>query len=913
MRIFTLPVTIPPTSPQIGPAVFRIILLLVPGPLFLFPSLQRSPRMILFLLHLLLPRCFPWTTPSSALLLILLTPLWSYLVMIALSPLLPLRTKLCTPPVTVTRIFPVAWANISDGLIPLPLSVQNANIPTISLRPFLHLSLWLFLTHRRLFLVPNLYVGSVGSSSLVPRVSRPPPTFPAPVPAQRPRVPVSKRWFYETAPSSPPVNDSRLSPDVLDEAAMEDRAWQRTNPHWNTSHDKYEAAVLAVDPLLVVPALTFDVISFLGGSSSSSNATPGPDMTDDLRREVARFVKTLSLPLKPRQPWMLDGDSRSDAEADDDWRRTTMRLLGPPVDTVPVCPVDAPSTRPVTVTPMMLSTLLEETSSSPFVPTDLSHAYISPASSTVSFPPTSAPHLNSKVIRRILAARESIFKYGIYLPRNDRDADISPERLRWNSGRQLEWLRLKKVQAFEYDWDKARLARDYPNYLLSDIGKLFYIYDYKFSGEHRVRLVFDGSQQGVNTYDETYSPTVRPESIRMFHVYAVEMGWAIRQYDVPQAFLQAKVDHDIFAYPPRTNIEFPGQLLKLRLALYGAKQSSALFFKLLNAFLLSLGFVSSSMDRCFYRQHDALLIVHVDDMRCAGTSEALQSIHAALLDHFKITTGDGTRFHGMDTSYDLAAGVLTMGMSTYIQATIDRFLHFDLWLGVPYREIVGCLLWIVLCVVGPELVRVKDLARRSNSPTLSDYNDAIKVLTRIFKRRHTSIIIFKRGFAGRELIPSMTRPESSLLRMTPTRARESKDSISGYVIYVNGTPVMWGSMRQTTVADSTCAAEFVAASVCCKQLLHLENIFHFLGFLCPKPYKIYTDSQASQSIAMNNQKMGKIRHIAIRYHLVRGLAGNGDVVLIFCVTEDMVADLFTKILSGSPFVHLATRFYFCGI
>jgi hypothetical protein len=142
---------------------------------------------------------------------------------------------------------------------------------------------------------------------------------------------------------------------------------------------------------------------------------------------------------------------------------------------------------------------------------------------------------------------------------------------------------------------------------------------------------------------------------------------------------------------------------------------------------------------------------------------------------------------------------------------------------------------------------------------------------------------------------------------------DTKYSVSGYVIYVNGTPVMWGSMRQTSVADSTCAAEFVAASVCCKQLLHLENIFHFLGFVCPKPYVVYTDSQASQTISMNDQRMGKIRHIAIRYHLVRCLATNGDVILVFCVTEDMMADLLTKILSGAVFDRLATRFYFMGV
>jgi hypothetical protein len=39
----------------------------------------------------------------------------------------------------------------------------------------------------------------------------------------------------------------------------------------------------------------------------------------------------------------------------------------------------------------------------------------------------------------------------------------------------------------------------------------------------------------------------------------------------------------------------------------------------------------------------------------------------------------------------------------------------------------------------------------------------------------------------------------------------------------------------------------------------------------------------------------------------------GDVRLIFCVTEDMVADLLTKILTGSAYDRLSARFYFLGV
>jgi hypothetical protein len=90
-------------------------------------------------------------------------------------------------------------------------------------------------------------------------------------------------------------------------------------------------------------------------------------------------------------------------------------------------------------------------------------------------------------------------------------------------------------------------------------------------------------------------------------------------------------------------------------------------------------------------------------------------------------------------------------------------------------------------------------------------------------------------------------------------------------------------------------------------------MFRFLGFLCPKPYLLYTDSQASLSIATNLNKMGKIRHIAIRYHLVRVMIANGDIHFVFCFTEDMIADLLTKIMSGTSYKRLALRFYYLGV
>ena len=86
----------------------------------------------------------------------------------------------------------------------------------------------------------------------------------------------------------------------------------------------------------------------------------------------------------------------------------------------------------------------------------------------------------------MLKAKETIFKYGVYVPRNDRDASLSPESVQWKAGRTLEWLRLLKINAFEGTWTKESIARAFLHIPLRDIGHVFFIYDYKHSGECRV-------------------------------------------------------------------------------------------------------------------------------------------------------------------------------------------------------------------------------------------------------------------------------------------------------------------------------------------------------------------------------------------------------------------------------------------
>ena len=58
----------------------------------------------------------------------------------------------------------------------------------------------------------------------------------------------------------------------------------------------------------------------------------------------------------------------------------------------------------------------------------------------------------------------------------------------------------------------------------------------------------------------------------------------------------------------------------------------------------------------------------------------------------------------------------------------------------------------------------------------------------------------------------------------PTTAK----SRTGYIIYVHGVPVTWGSRLQTEIALSSVEAEYVCLSTACRETLALRHLLQEL-------------------------------------------------------------------------------------
>ena len=65
--------------------------------------------------------------------------------------------------------------------------------------------------------------------------------------------------------------------------------------------------------------------------------------------------------------------------------------------------------------------------------------------------------------------------------------------------------------------------------------------------KHKARLVARGfTQQHDIDYGDTFSPVVKPATVRLVLSLAVSRGWSLRQVDVSNAFLHGFLNEDVY-------------------------------------------------------------------------------------------------------------------------------------------------------------------------------------------------------------------------------------------------------------------------------------------------------------------------------------------------------------------------------
>ncbi|OWB64646.1 hypothetical protein B5S29_g5835 [[Candida] boidinii] len=442
---------------------------------------------------------------------------------------------------------------------------------------------------------------------------------------------------------------------------------------------------------------------------------------------------------------------------------------------------------------------------------------------------------------------------------------------------------------------------------------------------YKARLVAQGFRQvqGLD-YQETFSPVIRYESIRLLFATAAEFHLGIHQMDVTTAFLNGDLAEEIYMNQPDGYVDSscPDKVCRLVKSLYGLKQAPLCWNTKINSVLEDAGFVRAPSDFGIYsftRNSSVLLLaLYVDDLLLLSNDGSLVTFAKSLLgSHFSMKDlGAVKSFLGMDVSQ--APGRVSICLSRYLSKVLADFNMSDCNpVAVPlspsldltsfspdeqfpdasrYRSMVGKLLF-ASNTVRPDLSYAVSVLSRYIKDPKDIHMKAAKQVLRYVKGTLDAGLVY-RSIGSFQLIGYCDADWAN--------DKSDRASNTGYVFKLSDGPISWRSKKQATVAQSSTEAEYLALGDAVRELLWLRQLLNQLPVNTTGTPLLYEDNNGCILLASHPVFHSRTKHIDVRHHFLREHLAAGSFNLVHVGTNHMAADMLTKPLGKIKFLQLST-------
>lgn len=436
--------------------------------------------------------------------------------------------------------------------------------------------------------------------------------------------------------------------------------------------------------------------------------------------------------------------------------------------------------------------------------------------------------------------------------------------------------------------------------------------------KYKARVVAKGYSQveGVD-YDQTFSPTVRFESIRQMVALGTSKGMHMHQMDVTTAFLYAPLEEDIYMEQPEGTVEpgNEGKVMRLLKCLYGLKQSPRQWNICIDKVLKSLGFVRLKSDFGIYMKGEGesavYIALYVDDLFIVGrVLSMIEELKRGLHSEFKMKDlGEAKFLLGIEIRRQPNGDVLLV-QERYALDVLSRFsmsdcksvstplelgTHLDLsqqptsdaekmsMAGVPYRSAIGSLMYLATCTRPDLAAAVSELSKFSQNPGVAHW-EGVKRVMRYLNGTVNEGLLYKRGAEVEVWGYSDSGHAGDV---------ETSRGRSGYVFMSGGAAISWRSSMMKVVTHSSCESEYVGLSEASNEAVYLHQLQGEMG-VGKGSVLLLGDNESSLKLATNPVFHQRSKHIRIKYHSLRDRVEEGLIELCKVDTGLNAADMFTK-------------------
>ena len=442
----------------------------------------------------------------------------------------------------------------------------------------------------------------------------------------------------------------------------------------------------------------------------------------------------------------------------------------------------------------------------------------------------------------------------------------------------------------------------------------------------KARLVARGfSQVYGRDYTETFAPTVRMDTLRLFLAMVAERDLECSQFDIKNAFTESHLKEEIFLAPPEGVTVTTGKVLKALRSLYGLKQAGRDWNLLLRDFLTSqCEFEQSLADPCLFihKTRKLYLLVYVDDIAAAAENQAQIDWFSDMLHHrFKAKNlKEISKLLGMRITRDRKARTIYLDQEQYLDRVLTDF-------GIPtakhksksipaadysnlrpasdsderidalqYQQVIGSLMYAMILTRPDIAFTLGCLARYMTDPAVH-HGHAVKEVMRYLRSTIKQKLRFGPGGDTHFVIFTDADWASD---------KSDRKSVSGGVGIFYGGPFCWMSKKQRSVARSSCESEYIAQAMYAMQGQWTAQVFLDLGMSeyigkNGTTVDMRGDNQGALALVKNPHLHERSKHIDVCYHYIRDLAEKKRLEIKYVPTAEMPADGLTKPLARIAF------------